>query len=174
MGGGNGHVGGYTPGGAIGPQDVPYDTKVGGGYPSGGGNVVRSQNSFVGSIDAANRSIGAGTGGPGSINNAAGTTTAGSIGGADNGPHSPLMAGVGAGGSQATNSALEPTSQPADTFNYKARALYAYTASPDDPNEISFSKGEVLDIMDKNGKWWQARKADGSVGIAPSNYLSLI
>jgi len=173
MGGGNGYAGGYNPGVGMGPQDVTYDSKVGGGYASGG-NVVRSQNSFVGSIDPANRSIGAGTGGQGSINNAAGTTTAGSIGGVDNGPHSPLMAGVGAGGSQATNSAVDPTSQPSDAFNYKARALYAYTASPDDPNEISFSKGEIVDIVDKNGKWWQARKADGTVGIAPSNYLSLI
>lgn len=38
------------------------------------------------------------------------------------------------------------------------------TASPDDPNEISFLKGEVLDILDKQGKWWQAKKADGNVG----------
>jgi len=38
------------------------------------------------------------------------------------------------------------------------------TASPDDPNEISFSKGEVMDIIDKNGKWWQARKEDGTLG----------
>ena len=37
-------------------------------------------------------------------------------------------------------------------------------ASPDDPNEISFSKGEVLDIVDKQGKWWQAKKADGTIG----------
>jgi SHO1 osmosensor len=29
--------------------------------------------------------------------------------------------------------------------------------SPDDPNEISFSKGEILDIIDENGKWWQAQ-----------------
>jgi hypothetical protein len=38
------------------------------------------------------------------------------------------------------------------------------TASPDDPNEISFIKGEILDILDKQGKWWQAKKMDGSVG----------
>jgi hypothetical protein len=37
-------------------------------------------------------------------------------------------------------------------------------ASPDDPNEISFVKGEILDILDKSGKWWQARKSDGAVG----------
>ena len=40
----------------------------------------------------------------------------------------------------------------------------ADTASTDDPNEISFSKGEILDIIDKNGKWWQARKEDGALG----------
>ncbi len=66
---------------------------------------------------------------------------------------------------------------------YRAKALYncersscphrqlgtklsgmADTASPDDPNEISFAKGDILEILDKNGKWWQARKVDGSVG----------
>jgi len=40
----------------------------------------------------------------------------------------------------------------------------ADTASPDDPNEISFSKGEIMDVIDKNGKWWQARKEDGTLG----------
>lgn len=38
------------------------------------------------------------------------------------------------------------------------------TASPDDPNEISFTKGEILDIVDKQGKWWQAKKGDGTIG----------
>jgi hypothetical protein len=37
-------------------------------------------------------------------------------------------------------------------------------ASADDPNEISFSKGEILDIVDNTGKWWQAEKEDGTHG----------
>jgi hypothetical protein len=45
------------------------------------------------------------------------------------------------------------------------------TASPDDPNEISFSKGEILDIVDKQGKWWQAKKADGSIGSTPNSCI---
>ncbi|KAN0135236.1 hypothetical protein V8E53_007127 [Lactarius tabidus] len=55
-----------------------------------------------------------------------------------------------------------------------ARALYAYTADPHDPHEISFSKGEILDIIDNSGKWWQARKEDGTLGIAPSNLLQIL
>jgi SH3 domain len=38
------------------------------------------------------------------------------------------------------------------------------TAVPDDPNELSFKKGEVLQILDKSGKWWEARKDDGTEG----------
>jgi len=79
---------------------------------------------------------------------------------------------VGAGGGPTTG-AMDTNLGP-DSYSYKAKALYAYTASPDDPNEISFTKGEVLDIVDKQGKWWQAKKADGTIGIAPSNYLQII
>ncbi|KAF7329289.1 hypothetical protein MKEN_00189800 [Mycena kentingensis (nom. inval.)] len=56
----------------------------------------------------------------------------------------------------------------------KARALHAYNGSSDDPEELSFKKGEILEIEDQQGKWWQARKADGSFGIVPSNYLVLL
>jgi SHO1 osmosensor len=58
-------------------------------------------------------------------------------------------------------------------YKHKGTALYAYSASPDDPNELSFAKGEQLEFVDVSGKWWQARKQDGSIGIVPSNYIKL-
>ncbi|CAG8522385.1 8062_t:CDS:2, partial [Racocetra fulgida] len=59
---------------------------------------------------------------------------------------------------------------PNADYAYKAKALY--DCNPEDQTELSFTKGEILDIVDNKGKWWQAKKADGSIGIAPSNYVS--
>jgi len=125
MGGADGYAG-YAQGNGIGAQDVAYDSKVGGNFVNENA-ALRSQNSFSGSIDPANRSIGGaatGAGGAASISNAMGAN-AGSVRAAENSSHSPLMVGIGAGGSQGTNSAADSAAQPADTFSYKARALYS-------------------------------------------------
>ncbi|KAG8766404.1 Transmembrane osmosensor [Ceratobasidium sp. 428] len=59
-------------------------------------------------------------------------------------------------------------------YAYKAKALYAYTASPDDPTDISFSEGELLYIVNDDTEWWQARKEDGTAGTVPSSEYLLI
>ncbi|EJC98677.1 uncharacterized protein FOMMEDRAFT_23494 [Fomitiporia mediterranea MF3/22] len=168
---GNGYTGSYA-GGGIGPGDVPYDTKIGSGVGMDMNMNARSNGSLGptggASIGAATRSLGP----TGSISGVQSTGVPDTVGAS-----SPLMgsgnAGVGAGGGM---SSPEPSAaiDSAVVPEFRAKALYAYKASPDDANEISFDKNDILEILDKQGKWWQAKKADGSVGIAPSNYLQLI
>eukprot|EP00158_Paraphelidium_tribonemae_P008644 Partr_v1_DN28638_c0_g1_i2_m49764 putative Plasma membrane osmosensor that activates the high osmolarity glycerol (HOG) MAPK signaling pathway in response to high osmolarity (By similarity) len=55
-----------------------------------------------------------------------------------------------------------------------AFALYSYVANPEDPDEVSFNKGERFDVLDNSGKWWRIRKQDGKIGSVPSNYCELL
>ncbi|ORY93198.1 hypothetical protein BCR43DRAFT_517459 [Syncephalastrum racemosum] len=61
---------------------------------------------------------------------------------------------------------------PHTEYTIPVIALHTYEANPDDPNELSFNKGETMHIHERKGSWWQARKSNGTVGLIPSNYAS--
>ncbi|XP_048883158.1 cytoplasmic protein NCK1-like isoform X2 [Brienomyrus brachyistius] len=52
------------------------------------------------------------------------------------------------------------------------QALYPFSSGNDE--ELSFEKGEVMDVLEKpenDPEWWKCRKADGRVGLVPKNYV---
>jgi hypothetical protein len=78
-----------------------------------------------------------------------------------------------------------------EVYPFKAEALHACSflcnaylhsvahtntdsASSEDPSELSFRRGEVLDILTKSDLWWEARNSQGRKGSQSFVYRSML
>ncbi|KAI0749882.1 SH3 domain-containing protein [Daedaleopsis nitida] len=53
----------------------------------------------------------------------------------------------------------------------KARALWAYNEDGREPNDLSFSAGETVEIVDETNTDWWTGKCRGKQGLFPSNHV---
>lgn len=69
----------------------------------------------------------------------------------------------------------ELESSSAKSFICGVIALYSFNSG--NPEELPFEKGDLMDIIDQptdDPDWWQARKADGLIGLVPRNYVEVV
>lgn len=67
-----------------------------------------------------------------------------------------------------------PSESEDEGYPVLVRGIYDYNASPDDANELSFKRGEMLRVENTLGNWWLGRNSRGEVGMCPSNYLEIV
>ena len=63
------------------------------------------------------------------------------------------------------------------SFICGVRALYSFSPRSGNPEKLEFEKGDLMDIIDKpsdDPDWWEARKANGKVGLVPKNYVEVV
>ncbi|KAL4616815.1 cytoplasmic protein NCK1-like [Arapaima gigas] len=55
------------------------------------------------------------------------------------------------------------------------QALYPFSSGNEE--ELSFEKGEVMDVVERpenDPEWWRCRKANGQLGLVPKNYVVVL
>lgn len=73
--------------------------------------------------------------------------------------------------------AAATTRQQAREKSFICGVIALYSFSSGNPEELAFQKGDLMDIIDQppdDPDWWEARKADGSTGLIPRNYVEIV
>ncbi len=64
-----------------------------------------------------------------------------------------------------------PPNLPDVVLSVKAKALYTYTGNGSD--ELSFSEGDMITVVDDSEDVWWKVEQDGAVFLAPADYLEV-
>ena len=70
---------------------------------------------------------------------------------------------------------VEPSPPREKKFICGVIALYSFNSG--NREELTFQKGDLLDIVDHppdDPDWWEARKANGTTGLIPRNYVEIV
>ncbi|PVG04225.1 SH3-domain-containing protein [Serendipita vermifera] len=65
------------------------------------------------------------------------------------------------------------TTQPAAPKR-QARALWDYNLDCEEPEDLSFVKGAIIEVLNEDNEDWWTGKCNGRTGIFPSNYVELL
>jgi len=83
-------------------------------------------------------------------------------------PNNERMANLDIGNRNIPPAAI-PRQIPAPPLAARSRALWAYNG--EDPTDLSFAAGDIIEIVDEtNADWWTG-KANGKQGLFPSTYV---
>ncbi|ESK88797.1 hypothetical protein Moror_17131 [Moniliophthora roreri MCA 2997] len=74
-----------------------------------------------------------------------------------------------------TSSYVPPSGPPPPPFSnpnpVRAKALWGYNEDGNDPNDLSFQAGDIIEVVaETNQDWWTGRH-NGREGLFPSNYV---
>ncbi|EJD06664.1 SH3-domain-containing protein [Fomitiporia mediterranea MF3/22] len=53
----------------------------------------------------------------------------------------------------------------------KARAVWSYNENGEDPNDLSFRAGDIIEIIEETNPDWWTGKINGKQGLLPSNHV---
>ena len=86
--------------------------------------------------------------------------------------HMSYSAGISSASQQALTSPVDEIPAKQNALPVLVRGLFDFKS--DDPDDLPFSKGEVLEIIEKpEENWWNARNAQGRVGQIPVPYIEI-
>ncbi|KNC51286.1 uncharacterized protein AMSG_12063 [Thecamonas trahens ATCC 50062] len=66
----------------------------------------------------------------------------------------------------------EPEPKPKPKEPRYVQALHRF--EDDNPRRLDFEAGEILEVLQARGNWWEARTVLGDIGLLPSNFVQII